>query len=326
MTNIVITSAGRRVSLVRYFQHELKASLGSEAKVYTADLKPEMSSACILSDGGFQVGCFSDPDYMEKLKQLCLDNGIGLIVPTIDTELSLLSVHREEFLAEGIHLVVSSNDFVSICRDKRLMNGFFEEQTFKLPAQVDRFKPSFPVFIKPIDGSSSRDLHLIEKPSQLCQDLVEREDLIWMEYLSKEEYDEYTVDMYYDKQSELKCLVPRIRIAVRGGETNKGITVRNRYLMDFLRERLNTITGARGCLTLQVFVGKRNKEIYGIEINPRFGGGYPLSYLAGANYPKMIIEEYLLGNSIDFYDGWQENKLLLRYDSELTVENFDFRS
>ena len=73
---------------------------------------------------------------------------------------------------------------------------------------------------------------------------------------------------------------------------------------------------------MQVFMQNDTQNIYAIEINPRFGGGFPLSYLAGANYPKWIIQEYLQGEQIAEYQDWQENLLLLRYDHEVLVPNF----
>jgi len=73
---------------------------------------------------------------------------------------------------------------------------------------------------------------------------------------------------------------------------------------------------------MQVFMQNDTQNIYAIEINPRFGGGFPLSYLAGANYPKWIIQEYLQGKQIAEYQDWQENLLLLRYDHEVLVPNF----
>lgn len=71
-----------------------------------------------------------------------------------------------------------------------------------------------------------------------------------------------------------------------------------------------------------IFFNPNTKRIIGIEINPRFGGGYPLSYLAGANYPKYLIEEYLLGKEILFFDEWEANLLMLRYDDEVLVSNY----
>ena len=73
----------------------------------------------------------------------------------------------------------------------------------------------------------------------------------------------------------------------------------------------------------QFFVHKESKNIFGIEINPRFGGGFPLSYEAGANFPKWIIEEYLLSKKINFYDSWEKNLLMLRYNKEIYIKDFD---
>jgi carbamoyl-phosphate synthase large subunit len=54
-------------------------------------------------------------------------------------------------------------------------------------------------------------------------------------------------------------------------------------------------------------------------MNPRFGGGYPLSFHAGANFPKMIMQEYFQGKALDYRDDWQDNKLMLRYDAEVII-------
>ncbi len=325
MKNILICSAGRRVSLTTYFKKEIQAYQGHTAKVFTTDLYPNMSSACLISDGGFKVGRFADHDYIDQILLICKDNDIQLIIPTIDTELLLLAKNRERFLKEGIHIIVSDVPFITICRDKRLMNQFFIERGFKIPNTVDRHEPTFPLFIKPINGSSSQNIFLIKDASMLSDFHVKNEDLMFMEYLPTDRYEEYTVDLYYDKNSELKCVVPRIRIAVRGGETNKGITCKNK-LVKIVQDKLNIIEGARGCLTLQVFLDKESEDIYGIEINPRFGGGYPLSYLAGANYPAWIIQEYLERKTIPWFNDWEDRLLLLRHDHEMVIHDFDYKS
>ena len=304
--NILITSAGRRVSLVSYFQKEAKALLGENSKVFATDLDPHTSSACYIADGSFKVGRFTDVDYMDILLSICKKNNIKLIVPTLDPELELLSVNRALFQKEGIEIIISEIGFVKKCRDKRIINTFFAENGFLLPEEIDITNPTFPMFIKPIDGSSSKDLYFIEDASMLSEYLINKDNLMYLEYLPKSEYKEYTVDMYYDKNSEVKCIVPRVRLAVRGGETNKGITDKKAEIIDFLTKHLSNIPGARGCLTLQLFLGKTNGKIYGIEINPRFGGGYPLSYLSGANYPGWLIKEYLLGEEIPFFNEWED--------------------
>ncbi|MEO1263445.1 MAG: ATP-grasp domain-containing protein [Bacteroidota bacterium] len=322
--NILITSAGRRVSLINYFKQEIKNVIGKNSKIFTTDLIPELSSACITSDNSFKVGKFKDDDYMDKLLKICIENQIKILIPTLDPELALYSNNRDRFKLNGIELLVSDIDFIKKCRDKRKTNSFFEERGIAVPSIIDRKNPSFPIFIKPIDGSSSKNLYFIDEPAKLSKFLIENDNLMWMEYLSKEEFTEYTIDLYYNRQGRLCCVVPRIRIAVRGGEVNKGITHKDPYLISFIREHLGEIEGVRGCITLQIFYGKKNKSIYGIEINPRFGGGYPLSYLAGANYPKWIIEEYWFEQEIGWFDGWEDKLLLLRYDHELIVHDFNY--
>jgi carbamoyl-phosphate synthase large subunit len=321
--NILITSAGRRVSLVKAFQQEIK-KIFPDAKVLTTDSKPELSAACHVSDGAIKICQINHPDYIKELLSICHSNEIGMIIPTIDTELQILAIHKQEFY--DIHIIISSLNFIEKCRDKRKTNTFFTEKGIPIPFEVDKKKPTFPLFIKPFNGSLSSEIHHIESVSQLTHYLLTDEKFMFMEYLSPKEYDEFTVDMYYDKNHELKCLVPRKRIEVRGGEISKGITMKNE-VFNFIAIKMGKLEGAIGCLTLQVFLHKLSKEIIGIEINPRFGGGFPLSYKAGANFPKWLIMEYLLGETnIPIHNDWEENLMMLRYDDEVLIHNFNLNT
>jgi carbamoyl-phosphate synthase large subunit len=321
MANILICSAGRRVALVNAFQKEAKALLGKQAKVYATDLNPITSAACQVADGDFKVGKFSDPNYGQSILDICLQKGIKIVIPTIDTELLLLAQQQDIFEQSGIHLVISDYDFIKICRDKRLTNEFFNQRNLKTPQLVNPNQPTFPMFVKPISGSMSKDVMLIRDSSAFTETLRNREDLMYMEYIPKENFDEYTCDLYYNRTGNLCCTVPRLRMEIRSGEISKGLVIRN-SLIDIIHQKLAKIEGAKGCLTLQVFKHKNHDQVYGIEINPRFGGGYPMSYLAGANYPNLIIREYILGEIITPIDDWESNVLYLRYDKEVAVRNY----
>ncbi|NMR35774.1 ATP-grasp domain-containing protein [Chryseobacterium aquaticum] len=321
MSNILITSAGQRVSLVKAFQKEI-INVNSESKIYTVDLNPILAPACHVSDGFRKVKKVDDPNYISDLITICKELSIDVIIPTIDTELLVLAENKQLFLKEGVIPIVSELDFVKACRDKRIINDFFEKNRIEVPKTIDKNNLTFPVFIKPYDGSLSKDIFLIKDYSELTNFHFSNPKLMFMEYIDHAEHDEYTVDTYYDKNGNLKCIVPRKRILVRAGEINKGVTHKNE-IMDYVKERLAHIDGAVGCLTIQFFYNNKTKRIIGIEINPRFGGGYPLSYLAGANYPKFIIEEYILGKKIEYFDGWESNLLMLRYDNEVLVRNYE---
>lgn len=319
--NILVTSAGQRVSLVQAFQNELK-QFYTQGKVFTADLNPMLAPACHISDGYFSVPRVTDIDYIPTLLELCLKGNIKLVIPTIDTELLVLSQYKQAFAEKGIILIVSDRDLVEKCRDKRLTNVLFESKGISIPEQYDKTNLVFPTFAKPCDGSLSKGIFIAYSMDDIKAEYLENEKLMFMQFVSPDEYDEFTVDCYFDRNSKLKCAVPRKRIFVRAGEINKGVTKKNNILNEF-KQKLFSLKGAIGCLTIQVFCHKTTEEILAIEINPRFGGGYPLSYLAGANYPKWLIQEYIVNAEVTVFDDWKENLLMLRYDSELLVENYE---
>ena len=101
MNNILITSAGRRVQLVRAFQSELK-KIYPTSKVFTAEVNPEWSSACRISDSYFTIPRVDNNNYVNSIIELCIKNNIKVVIPTIDTELLVLSKSKELFLLNNI--------------------------------------------------------------------------------------------------------------------------------------------------------------------------------------------------------------------------------
>lgn len=315
--NILITSAGKRVVLVQIFQNTLR-DLGIRTKVYTTDMKPELAPACFVSDGYFRVPRCTEENYIEELFKICVDNQIGVIIPTIDSELMVLAQYAAMFYNHGIEVVESDESFVKTCRDKRLTPSFFAQLDISVPKAKDPDHPTFPMFAKPYDGSLSMNTHIIRNKAELTKDILEDRKLLFMDFVDKREYKEFTVDMYYSKDSIVKGIVPRERIEVRAGEINKGITRKN-YIVDFLKQRMEHLPGVRGCICLQLFYRDSDHDIKGIEINPRFGGGFPLSYYAKANFAEYIIREYMMGEQIEYSDAWLDNTLMLRYDDDVIV-------
>lgn len=310
--NILVTSAGRRVELIRAFKDSI-AKLGVEAKVLSTDLAPELSSACQFTDDFFKVPAVTEKNYIENLVDHCVAHEVGLLVPTIDTELKLLSNSLKYFKEVGVSVAVSDPDFVEVCRDKRKTGDFFYSAGINYPDIYSTDKIKFPCFCKPYDGSSSIGARKILYPSDLTQDDLNNPKNMFMELVS-DQYCEYTVDGYYDVDGRLCALVCRERLEVRGGEVSKGLT-RKDFVYDYLVPRLKYFPGVRGCITFQFFVDKEKTDIKGLEINPRFGGGYPLTHQSGARFTDYLISEYFLGSKLDFFDGWESELLMLRYDA-----------
>lgn len=321
--NILITSAGRRVSLVHAFKNEI-SKIFPQGKVICADMHHDLSSACQTADFCFSVPPVTSSSYIDTLIDISIRNDVKIIIPTIDTELPYLAKSRELFLKKGINCIISDIDLVNTFCDKRKTNAFFKSVHIDYPLEYQKDNLKFPVLIKPFDGSSSKGISVAKAIEDIIPSIRDDPKMMFVEYINPEDFNEYTIDLYYTKKSELICLVPRKRIEVRGGEVSKGVTRKNK-IIDFLYERINKIEGLRGCITFQLFLQKEGGKVYGIEVNPRFGGGYPLSYIAGANFPRWILDEYLFDKELAFYDQWESDLLMLRYDAEIIKHGFESR-
>ncbi len=315
--NILITSAGKRVALTKYFKETLNRFF-PESKVFITDMNPEMAPVSYVCDGFFKVPRVTAPEYPAVLLKICEENKVGMIIATIDTELLLLADLKELFREKGIHVIVSNKTFITMCRDKRNTGAFFEAHGLRVPKEIDKYNPTFPLFAKPYDGSLSINLHLIKTSDELTKEIMNDPKLLFMEYIDKSVYKEYTVDMYYGKDNKVKCIVPRERIEIRAGEINKGRTAKNE-IVDFIKDKLGCIEGCVGSICLQLFFHPETKDMVGIEINPRFGGGYPLSYACGGNFPELLIREYFLEEEVGYSDNWKDGMLMLRYDDAIFV-------
>ena len=320
MNNILVTSAGRRVSLVKAFKDSSKL-LKTNSKVFITDLDPKTSPASYFADDSFKIGFFNDPNYIDCLLKICLNNKISIVIPTLDTELILLTNAKSVFKVNGIDIIISDLKLIKILRDKITTNTFFNSLKIKTPIIFNKDNMKFPVFLKPLNGSNSRGIYKAENINEIKPSDLDSKNIMILENIDNTVYDEYTIDLYFDKNSSLKCVVPRIRLKVVGGESNQGVTKKNEVL-DYVKDRFSFLDGAIGCLTLQVFSNKSNPgDIIGIEINPRFGGGYPFSLNAGANFPEFIIREYILNEQIEYFDKWKNNCLNIRYENEIVIND-----
>lgn len=320
-TNVLFLAAGRRVSLVREFRRALE-SLGDAGRVITEDAT-RSAPAHVVSDAQVALPRCTVPGYVDQLIDLCRRESVRLIVPLIDTVLPVLAPHRAAVEAIGVTALVSSPETAAIGHHKGNTGAFFRRHGFATPrifeaAEIATLAPSdFPVFVKPPMGSSSIGAEKVTTRTHLDYRLSREPDLLVMECVAG---DEYTVDVYVDLKGTPRCAVPRKRLEVRAGEVSKGLTVRDTAIIEQSMAVAAALPGAVGCITLQCFK-RPDGTVCFIEINARFGGGYPLSWHAGANYPRWLLQE-VRGDKPDYLDGisWRDNLCMLRYDDELIID------
>ncbi len=260
----------------------------------------------------------SSKKYISQLLDICRNHKIDLLVPTIDTELKTLANNKNKFVDVGTYVLVSSPSVIDICQDKRKTYDFLRKNKFGTPwtAVLDKVKKTqlkYPVFLKPWDGSAS-------KGNAVAKDIKELRYLgnkiphcLVQEYI---EGQEYTCDVYVDFNMKVRCVVPRRRIQVRAGEVSKAQTSKIESLIEQASRLVEMLKAGPGVITIQCFV-TRKKELKFIEINPRFGGGVPLSIKAGAKFPKWLISE-LTGNKPKIKsNAWKDGLYMLRYDEAI---------
>lgn len=315
--NVLILSAGRRVELINCFKRA-KERLKVKGSIVAADAS-ELAPALYFADINEVVPRISDNDgYIKAIVNICRNFNISLIVPTIDTELLLLSERKAEIEETGAKVLISDERVTRICRDKKNTQEFLEENGFLVPHMLGEAelrnpeKLTYPLFIKPRDGSSSINAFQVHNAEELEMYLKLIENPIVQEYI---EGTEYTIDAFLDFESNLITAVPRVRIATRSGEIAKGIIKKDREIIEDIRKLMDKLKPI-GHITVQCKKTKRGIEY--IEINPRFGGGAPMSIMAGADSCENLYR-LLRGEKLKYNEKYRENLTFLRFDQSIML-------
>jgi len=316
--NVLILSVGRRVELIECFKRAAK-KLNINNKVIAADCT-NTAPALYFADKKCILPRINDKNYIDSIINVCNHEDIALIVPTIDTELLLLSENKEVIEQRTkAKLLLSSSEIIKICRDKILTQEYLEHNLFPVPKMfqpkdIDENNITFPLFIKPRSGSSSVNAFKVNSYDELViyQKIIE--DPIIQEFIEGEEY---TVDVFLNFESEVLSVVPRLRMATRSGEISKGKIVKDSEIILSVLMLMKALRPI-GHITVQLM-----KTVHGImyiEINPRFGGGAPMSIKAGADSCEKLYR-LLLGENLQYSDDYNENLVFLRFDNSICINS-----
>jgi len=314
--NILITSASRKVSLVKAFQRAL-AKEGSKGKVITTDINP-LSVAFHYSDLSYLVPKDSNSLFLPKLLALCQKHQIKLIVPTRDEELKIFAKNKEKFNEIGVMVMVSNINTIEICLDKLKFIEFCKKNNLLTPKiyTPEQIKKGvkFPLFINDRFSKGSKNAFKINNQNGLNLFLRHVKKPIIQEFINAKEY---TIDLFADFQGRIISVVPRERIYVFGGESFIGKTYKNKKLIESaidLAQKLRLI----GHNTIQCFFD--GKEVKFIEVNPRYGGGANLGLAAGANTPLYLVR-LAKGKKVSSRIGkFKDGLIMLRYTDDIFLD------
>ncbi len=305
--NILLTSVGRRSYLVEYF----KEALAGEGEVHvlnSSNLTPPFE----IADKASISPLTYDEEYIPFLLKYCEDNKIAAIISLLDIDLPIQSKNREKFDKIGTRVIAADEDFIEVCNDKWKTYQFLTERGFDAPKTyvkvddalkaVDGGQVEFPLIVKPRWGLGSIAVYEADNEEELNIFYKKARKNIMKSYLKYESADnveesvliqeklsgqEYGLDVINDLDGNYVVTSVKMKYAMRSGETDSAITVENKKIEE-IGQRISRYSKHPANLDVDVFVD--GDKIYILEMNARFGGGYPFSHLAGVNLPQAIVK------------------------------------
>ena len=324
--NILVLSCGTRNKIIQYFKRELNGA----GKVIATDMSPN-APALYEADVHYIVPRMTAPGYLDMIYDICRKEQVTGVLSLIDPELSLLALHEEEFHALGVTVIGSFYDLCERTRDKWQMFCWLKEHGYACAeSYIDREafygdvragKINYPVFVKPIRGSASIAISKVQDQETVDLLFEHADDLMIQEYLKGQEIG---ADCYIDMISgELISVFTKKKLVMRAGETDKSISFKDTELFALI-ERFVKEAGFRGQIDIDIF--ECDGKYYISEVNPRFGGGYPHAYEAGANHMKYIVNN-LQGKVNEPQIGEYESGVIMMKYSEIMIrrENENYR-
>lgn len=312
--NILFTCAGRRTYLLKYF----KENMSEGDKIVATDMQLS-APALQAADIKVQVPAVYDPQYIDITLDICKRYNIDALMSLNDLELPILAENKAKFEALGTKVIVSDTKVIDICFDKYLTAQWTESIGLHAPKTYVRLEDAkkaldagaltFPLFMKPRWGSGSIGLETIDDMEELdiyyhllmkkIKKTILATASVGNEYIMIQEKltgNEFGLDVMNDLEGNNVGVSVKQKLAMRAGETDKAITVDLSEVRE-MGKRIGENLKHIGNLDVDI-MQRANGDYCVLELNPRFGGGYPFSYEAGVNLPKAILQ-WLKGVVVD---------------------------
>ena len=312
--NILFTCAGRRTYLLKYFRENMSEG----DKIIATDMQLS-APALQAADIKVQVPAVYDPHYIDITINICKEYCVDALLCLNDLELPILAENKSRFEGIGVKVIVSNPQVIDICFDKYKTAQWVELIGLNAPKTyvtlssakeaLSKGEISFPLFMKPRWGSGSIGLETIDDMEELeiyyhllmkkIKKTILATASVGDEYIMIQEKltgKEFGLDVMNDLTGKNVGVSVKQKLAMRAGETDKAITVDLPEVREMgcrIGEDLHHI----GNLDVDI-MQRANGDYCVLELNPRFGGGYPFSYEAGANMPLAIIK-WLRGEEVD---------------------------
>ena len=302
-----------------------------------------LAPTLIDADIGLELPSIHHQNYIGQLENLLKTHEIDAVISLNDLELPVLASYRDRLSSKSCKILVPDKEVIDICFDKWKTHTYLKGIGLNSPSTfldynqakkaIERGKLKFPLVVKPRWGSASMDISFpqnmeeLELSYRLLTMRLDRdvgpngderhigESVIIQE---KIEAAEYGMDILNDFEGNYFGSYAREKLAIRAGETDKAKSVIDNDLLEtgkILGENLGHI----GSLDCDVFI--KDGTVFVLELNPRFGGGYPFSHEAGINIAAIYIS-WLSGiTDVDRFDNYVEDKIFSKCDRMIELRD-----
>ncbi len=333
--NILFTSVGRRSYLIKYFRE----ALGETGKIYATNSIEHSTAFKYVDDHAVSPIIYSD-EYIPFLLECCKKWDIKAIISLFDIDLMVLAKNRKRFEEIGVSIVVSETDVIDKCNDKWHTFNYLNEIGIKTPrtyidlssvlGDIGKGIISYPVIVKPRWGMGSLAIFEADNEGELKIFYSKSKKEISSSYLKYEaEYDfdkcvliqekiqgqEYGLDIINDLKGNYINTIVKKKMGMRSGETDCAETVNDDQIKK-IGEKISVNLKHIANLDTDIFVTE--EDIYVLEMNARFGGGYPFSHIAGVNLPEAIIS-WLNGKKVDVNLLTAKSGVLAQKEIEIAI-------
>ncbi|MDD5170161.1 MAG: ATP-grasp domain-containing protein [Syntrophales bacterium] len=289
--NILVSCVGRQTMLVSAFRSALRMEVDEKSRLFTSDMNP-YASGLALGDDRFFAPPIGSQDYPNWIVDLCRVHKIDLIFTLHVPELLILEGIRDRLKDIGCQLIGIPHASIIVCLDKVetarfcLEHGLDHPRIWVREEVLQEKELPWPLIAKDRFGQGCRGQQILWCQKELENFFHQKQsckNFIFQEFI---EGQEYGIDVINDLKRNHRGILVRRKIAMRDGETDIAVTEEaDSFLV--LGHVLSTTLKHQGLLDVDIICQGRKQFV--IDLNPRFGGGYPFSHIAGANVPAAYI-------------------------------------
>ena len=226
--------------------------------------------------------------YLIQVLKIVIKEKIQKLIPLSDHDLLILSKNKDLFLKEGCEVIISNFENVERCINKKSMYQHCVKHKINTPksffsaSDISKFNKN--LIKKKITGSGGNQMEFLKDYTDIKK--IDYNNFFVQKKISGTEYG---VDIFSIEKKNFYRACIKKKILMRAGETDRSVITEDKQIENFCL-KIKKYFRPYGNLDCDIIKDKKD-NIYLIDLNPRFGGGYPASHESGFKFLNYLLEK-----------------------------------